>query len=69
MKMWEFVRTTQRRMRQGHLEAGEASYLSGFIGGVLFKVWKVFASNEADVVKEPGKEGGLDCPYIYGRDD
>ena len=45
-------------------EAGEASYLSGFIGVVLFKVWKVFASNEADVVKEPGKEGGLYCPYI-----
>ena len=52
-------------------EAGEASYLSGFIGVVLFKVWKVFANNEADVVKEPGKEGGLYCPYmlINGRDD
>ena len=52
-------------------EAGEASYLSGFIGVVLFKVWKVFANNEADVVKEPGKEGGLYCPYISinGRDD
>ena len=45
-------------------EAGEASYLSGFIGIVLFKVWKVCANNEADVVKEP-------CPYIAinGRDD
>ena len=31
-------------------EAREASYLSGFIGLVLFKVWKVFANNEADVV-------------------
>ena len=52
-------------------EAGKASYLSGFIGIVLFKVWKVFANNEADVVKEPGKEGGLYCPYILisGRDD
>ena len=52
-------------------EAGKASYLSGFIGVVLFKVWKVFANNEADVVKEPGKEGGLYCPYISvnGRDD
>ena len=39
-------------------EAGEASYLSGFVGVVLFKVWKVFANNEADVVKEPGKQGG-----------
>ena len=45
-------------------EAGEASYLSGFVGVVLFKVWKVGANNEADVVKEPGKEGGLYCPYI-----
>ena len=45
-------------------EAGEASCLSRFIGVVLFKVWKVFANNEADVVKEPGKEGGLYCPYI-----
>ena len=42
----------------------EASYLSRFIGVVLFKVWKVFANNKADVVKEPGKEGGLYCPYI-----
>ena len=52
-------------------EAGKASYLSGLIGVVLFKVWKVFANNEADVVKEPGKEGGLYCPYISinGRDD
>ena len=53
-------------------EAGEASYLSGFIiGVVLFKVWKVFANNEADVVKEPGEGGGLYCPYISinGRDD
>ena len=45
-------------------EAGEASYLSEFIGVVLFKVWKVFANNKADVVKEPGKRGGLCCPYI-----
>ena len=45
-------------------EAGEASHLSGFIGVVLFKVWKVFANNEAYVVKEPGKEGGLYWPYI-----
>ena len=31
----------------------------------------MFANNEADVVKEPGKEGGLYCPYISinGRDD
>ena len=52
-------------------EAGEAPYLSGFIGVVLFKVWKVFANNEADVVKEPGNEGGLYSPYISinGRDD
>ena len=36
-----------------------------------FKVWKVFANNEADVVKEAGKGGGLYCPYIAinGRDD
>ena len=50
-------------------EAGEASYLSGFIGVVLFKVWKVFANNEADVVKEPGEGGGLYCPYISINDD
>ena len=52
-------------------ESGEASYLSGFIGIVLFKVWKVFANNEADVVKEAGKGGGVYCPYIAinGRDD
>ena len=32
---------------------------------------KVFANNEADVVKEPGEGGGLYCPYIAinGRDD
>ena len=50
-------------------ESGEASYLSGFIGIVLFKAWKVFANNEADVVKEAGK-GGY-CPYIAinGGDD
>ena len=52
-------------------EPGEASYLSGFIGVILFKVWKVFANNEADLVKEAGKAGGIYCPYIAinGRDD
>ena len=45
-------------------DPGEASYLSGFIGIVLFKVWKVFANNEADLVKEAGKGGGIYCPYI-----
>ena len=44
-------------------EPGEASYLSGFIGIILFKVWKVFAHNEADLVKEAGKGGGVYCPY------
>ena len=45
-------------------ESGEASYLSGFMGIVLFKVWKVFANNEADLVKEASKGGGVYCPYI-----
>ena len=52
-------------------EPSEASYLSGFIGIILFKVWKVFANNPADSVKEAGKGGGIYCPYIAinGRDD
>ena len=52
-------------------EPNEASYLSGFIDIILFKVWKVFANNEADSVKDAGKGGGMYCPYIAvnGRDD
>ena len=52
-------------------ESGEASHLPGFTGIVLFKVWKVFANNEADLVKEAGKGSGVFCPYIAisGRDD
>ena len=76
--MREFARTIPKDAR--HLlqvkaicvdESGKASYLSGFIGIVLFKVWKVFANNETDVVKEAGKGGGIYCPYIAinGRDD
>ena len=79
MKMWEFVRATQRRMRTQSISCkSKPSALTKpvrhwrrFIGVGLFKVWKVFANNEANVVKEPGKEGGLYCPYISfnGRDD
>ena len=43
-------------------ETGKASYLSGFIGVILFKVWKVFANNEADVVKEPAKKADYIVP-------
>ena len=37
----------------------------------LASYFSKFASNEADVVKEAGKRGGLYCPYIAinGRDD
>ena len=82
MMMWESVRTIQARGGRGRNsplqvkaicvdEPGEASYLSGFIGIILFKVWKVFANNEADLVKESGKGGGTYCPYIAinGRGD
>ena len=44
-------------------EPGEASYLSGFIGIIRFKVQKVFANNEADLVKEAGKAGGIYGPH------
>ena len=49
----------------------EASYLSGYIGIILFKMWTVFSNNEADPVKNAGKGGGIYCPYIAinGRDD
>ena len=52
-------------------ESGEASYLSGFIGIELFKVWKVFANNEADMIKAAGKGGGVYRTYIAinARDD
>ena len=45
-------------------EPNEASYLSGYVGVILFKVWKVLANNEGDPVKPAGKGGGIYCPYI-----
>ena len=78
-KMREFVRTTLRRMRTQFTSCkskpsaltSPARHHTSLASHRAFKVWKVFANNEADVVKEAGKGGGVYCPYIAinGRDD